>query len=206
MNKSHNPYNIVLLPPDEISQEAIRLSRLIANKFSVEFVLDGKTRYQHLTLYQLEIPEKNLSIVKKRLSNIFKSTISANFAHYFGAPHGFLSWDCLRNKKLFDLHKDVIKNLNPTRGGVVLPSKKLKYDFLTKQDYLQIEKFGSSGLFDYFRPHITITRLKHGAFHKRALQILPRRKSLIVNFKKAALGRLSIHGTVTEIIEEFNLS
>lgn len=205
MNESHNPYNIVLLPPDEISQEAIRLSRLIANKFPVEFVLDGKTRYPHLTLYQLEIPDKNLSIAKKRLSNIFKSTISTNFDHYFGGSHGFISWDCSRNKSLFGLHKAVIKNLNLLREDLLLPSKKLKYNFLTKQDCLQIEEFGSSGLFEYFRPHITITRLKHGTFYKKALQILPSRKSLVVNFNKAALGKLSIHGTVTEMIEEFKL-
>ena len=181
-------------------------NRLIANKFPVEFVLDGKTHYPHLTLYQLEIPDKNLFIAKKRLSDIFKSTISANFDHYFGGSHGFLSWDCSKNKGLFELHKAVIKNLNPLREDLVLPAKKLKYNFLTKQDYLQIEKFGSSGCFEYFRPHITIARFKHGNSFKKALQILPRRKSLIVNFKKAALGRLSIHGTVTEIIEEFNLS
>ena len=206
MKIGHQSYNVVLLLPEEASQEAIRLSELVANYFPVEFILDGKTHYPHLTLYQLEIPDKNLSIAKKRLSNIFKSSISANFDHYFGASNGFLSWDCSRNKNLFDLHKEVIKNLDPIRKDLVLPSKKLKYDFLTKQDYLQIEKFGSSGLFGYFRPHITITRLKRGAFHKRALQILPRRKSLIVNFKKAALGKLSIHGTVIKIIEEFNLS
>lgn len=206
MKISHRSYNIVLLPPEEVSKEAIRLSELVAKNFPVEFVLDGKTHYPHLTLYQLEVPDKNLSIVKKQLSNIFKSIITAKFDHYFGSQSGFLSWVCPRNKNLFDLHKKVVKSLNPLREGLLLPSKKLRYNHLTDKDYLQIEKFGSSGLFEYFRPHITITRLKSGDTYKKALNFLPHKKPLIVNFKKAALGKLSIHGTVTEIIEEYNLS
>ena len=205
MGISHRSYNVVLLPPEEMSLEAIRLSRLVASHFPVEFVLDGKTFYPHLTLYQLEIPDKNVSIVIKHVSDIFKTSINANFSHYFGALNGFLSWDCLRNKNLFNLHKAIVKNLNPVRERSILPSKKLRYDFLTEQDYLQIEKFGSSGLFEYFRPHITITRLKNGNNYKKALEILPYKKPLIIDFKKAVLGKLSIHGTVTEIIKEFKL-
>ena len=206
MKFSHRSYNVVLLPPEDVSKEAIRLSELVAKSFLVEFVLDGKTRYPHLTLYQLEVPDKNLPIVKKQLSNIFKSTITAKFDHYVGAQNGFLSWDCPRNKKLFDVHKEVVKSLNQIREGLLLPSKKLKYNHLTDRDYLQIEKFGSSGLFEHFRPHITITRLKRGDNYNKALKILPHKKPLIVNLKKAVLGKLSIHGTVSGIIEEFNLS
>ncbi|MBI3443615.1 hypothetical protein HY008_03010, partial [Candidatus Woesebacteria bacterium] len=195
----------VLLPPEEVSKEAIRLSELVAHNFPVEFVLDGKTLYPHLTLYQLEVPDKNLSIVKKRLSNIFKLVIKAKFDHYFGSESGFLSWDCSTDKNLFGLHKEIVKSLNPLREGLSLPLEKLKYNFLTDQHYLQIEKFGSSGLFEYFRPHITITRLKRGDIYKKALHILPHKKPLVVNFKKAALGKLLIHGSVTQIIEEYNL-
>ena len=206
MGQAHQSYNVVLLLPEGISKEAIRLSELVAKSFLVEFVLDGKTRYPHLTLYQLEVPDKNLAIVNKQLSNIFKSTITAKFDHYFGAQNGFLSWSCLRSRNLFDLHKEIVKSLNPIREGLLLPLEKLKYNFLTDQHYLQIEKFGSSGLFEYFHPHITITRLKKGDNYNKALQILPHKKPLIVNFKKAALGKLSIHGTVSEIIAEYNLS
>ena len=206
MGQAHQSYNVVLLLPEGISKEAIRLSELVAKNFLVEFVLDGKTCYPHLTLYQLEVPDKNLAIVNKQLSNIFKSTITAKFDHYFGAQNGFLSWSCLRSRNLFDLHKEIVKSLNPIREGLLLPLEKLKYNFLTDQHYLQIEKFGSSGLFGYFRPHITITRLKKGDNYNKALQILPHKKPLIVNFKKAALGKLSIHGTVSEIIAEYNLS
>ncbi len=206
MKISHRPYNIVLLPTEEVSKEVIRLSELVVKTFPVEFVLDGKTRYPHLTLYQLEIPDKSLSIVKKQLANIFKSTITAKFDHYHGAQNGFLSWDCPRNKNLFDLHKEIVKRINPLRKELLLPSKNLKYNFLTDKEYLQIDKFGSSGVIEYFRPHITITRLKSSDTYQEALHILPPKKPLIVNFKKAALCKLSIHGTVTGIVKEYNLA
>lgn len=206
MKISHRSYNVVLLPPEEVSKEAIRLSELVAKNFGVEFVLDGKTYHPHLTLYQLEVSDNNLSILKKRLSNIFRSVILAKFDHYFGSQSGFISWDCTRSKNLFSLHKNVVESLNPIREGLLLPSRELKYNHLTDKDYLQIKEFGSSGLFEYFRPHITITKLKNGDTYKKVLNFLPHKKPLIVNFKKAVLGKLSIHGTVTKIIEEYNLS
>lgn len=204
--QKHKSYNVVLVPPVDIAQKAIHLSRLIAKNFPIEFVLDGKNYQPHLTLYQLEVPDNNLQIVKDQLLKIFKLRVVVSFNQYFGSQSGFLSWDCQRDKVLYNLHKKTVERLNTLRDGLLLPSRKLKYDFLTDENYIQIEKFGSSGLFEYFHPHITITRLKKGDNYNKALQILPHKKPLIVNFKKAALGKLSIHGTVPEIIEEYNLS
>ncbi len=205
MGQSHHSYNIVLFPPKEVEDEAIRLSQLVANNFPAEFVLSGKKLYPHLTLYQLEIPDKNLSTVKKVLLKLFKKAVTAQFQNYFGSENGFISWDCGINENLRYLHKKIIQALNPLRGGLVLPVKKLKYDFLTDNHFRQIREYGSSGLLEYFHPHITITRIKNGKDYQKAMKILPYKRILSVEFKQGVLGKLSTHGTVTKIIEEYNL-
>ena len=205
MNIAIKPYNIVLLPPKEVSEEAIRLSKLIAKSFAAEFVLDGKNFYPHLTLFQLSIPMKSLPVVNDLLKNTLKSTIETKFDKYYGAQNGFISWDCQINQQLLELHKKVIDKTNHFRRNRPLPSKKLQYNFLTTKDNIQIKKFGSSGLLENFRPHITITRLKDGKYYKEALEALPVKKTHLVKFTKAALGELSTHGTVIKIISEYKL-
>lgn len=200
----HCSYNVVLLPNSSLSKEVVRLSRKIASKFPVEFILD-KNHYPHLTLYQVEIPDKNFKIVQDLLSDIFKKSLSVKFDHYFGSNNGFVSLDCQNAKDLYTLHHTIVNKLNQYREGEILPSKKFKYD-LSDKDYLQVENFGTSGLFENFRPHITITRLKQKSDYKKALKVLPLRKPVMIKLERAALGKLSIHGTVPALLKEYRLT
>ena len=50
--------NIVILPPEEVIEEAIRLSRNIGKKHQTNFVLNRKNRWPHITLHQFAIPEE----------------------------------------------------------------------------------------------------------------------------------------------------
>ena len=206
MSIAYKPYNVVLLPPKEVNEEAIRLSKLIAKSFAVEFVLDGKNFYPHLTLFQLSIPIKSLPVINDLLKDTLKSTIETKFDKYFAAQNGFISWDCQINQQLLELHKKVINKTNHFRKNRPLPSKKLQYNFLTTKDNIQIKKFGSSGLLGNFRPHITLARLKDGSHYKEALSLLPFKKPLLVKFKQAAIGELSTHGTVVKIISVYKLN
>jgi len=206
MNSPYQSYNIVLLPPKAINDEAIRLSKLIAKKYPVEFILDGKNFYPHLTLFQLSMPIKSLPVVNGSLKDTLKSTIETKFDTYYGAQNGSISWDCQINQQLLGLHKKVIGKTNHFRRNRSLPFKKLHYNFLTTKDNIQIKKFGSSGLLENFRPHITLTRLKDGSHYKEALRLLSFKKPLLVKFKQAAIGELSTHGTVVKIISVYKLN
>ena len=53
------PFNIVIVPPKEISQQAIKLSRKFKGSKSL-FVLNQKNKFPHLSLYMLELPLINL--------------------------------------------------------------------------------------------------------------------------------------------------
>ena len=206
ISTAYQSYNVVLLPPREISEEAIKLSKLIAKSFPVEFILDGKNFYPHLTLFQLAIPVKSLPDVNDLLEDTLEFTIQTQFDKYFDAQNGFISWGCQISQQLLELQTKVIDKTNHFRRNRPLPSKKLQYNFLTTKDHIQIKKFGSSGLLSSFKPHITLARLKDGSYYKEALNLLPLKKPLIVKFKQAALGELSTHGTVVKIISNYKLN
>ena len=61
------PYNIVLLPPSVVNNQVIKLSKLLSKKYKTEFIVDGKNKFPHATLYQLEVPKKNLEKLYKSL-------------------------------------------------------------------------------------------------------------------------------------------
>src|SRR4030042_4305324 len=205
MKNRHQSYDVVLLPPDEISQEAIRLSQLIAKKFPVEFKLDGKTKYPHISLYHLEIPNENMSETVRRLKNIFRKQLKVSLKTKDYSYHDiFISWNFIRNQFIYELHRELINHLNELRKGLeVEVFKKLK--FLTPYNYQEIRRFGSPFVLKNFQPHITITAVKRTIDTEKAFKTLPVKKTQNIDFTKASLGRLSDNGTVTEIIEEFNL-
>jgi len=207
MNNCHQPYDVVLLPPKDIAQEAIYLSKLIAEKFPVEFVLDGKTKYPHVTLYQLEIPDKNLDRVKNKLDRIFhKQKKITNQLTNFSNYETFISWDSHKTQNLYDLHQKVVDQLNVLRDGLKVSVVLEAFDSFTHQQKQELDKFGAIGVLQNFHPHITITRIKNLFDLGEVLSMLPVKKLTHVNFEKVALGKLSTHGTVVAILKEFNLT
>ncbi len=197
--KSHS-YNVVLLPPSDVFQKAINLSNSLKNYFNLEFVLDGKTRYPHITLYQLTILDSNYDKLILLLDQIFtyRKKISSKKTN-LSSNGRFISIDVFNSKHLNDLHSEVVKKSNVLRKN----TSQILIKGSDKVDYLK--QFGSNGVFENFKPHITITRLKNEKDVVKALRSLKVEKESVI-FEKAAIGELADHGTVTKIIKEYNLS
>lgn len=66
-------YDIVLLPPADVNNYAIKLSNQLSSSFDSHFVLDGKTRYPHVTLYITLARLKAESDVQKALGTLGKN-------------------------------------------------------------------------------------------------------------------------------------
>src|SRR3989344_8671061 len=119
MNNSNQALNIVLLPPIDVAKEAMRLSRLINERYQTEFILDGKNKYPHLTLYQIEIPGVNLKktlkavyyLFQKRPRIISKITGIRNY-------QTFISFEFNKTAELYKLHRKIVNGLEKFREGI----------------------------------------------------------------------------------------
>ena len=199
------PYDVVLLPADYISEQAIKLSKMISQNFATYFTLDGRTKYPHATLYQIEIYDKNLESFKKHLSKIFsgQKEISTDLLE-FSNHDTFLFWDVQKTKAFYKLHQSVVEKLNALRDGLKVSVVLSAFDDFSDSQKNELEQYGAIGIAENFHPHITITRLKNSSDVKSALALLNQHEKEVI-FNKAALGLLSDHGTVIDIIEEFYL-
>lgn len=200
------PYNIVLLPPDDIFRKTIKLSKLLSTKFKTEFVVDGIKKYPHATLFQLEIPFKNYEKFLRVLDTIFslQKKIKTSLDGYDNTE-SFVSIKLKKAKSLVKLHFTVVDKLNPLREGLGVSTVKKEWKKLPAGFETDFKTYGSLGVLKTFRPHITITRLKKINEVNLAMEKLPLLPNKEIIFRRAALGKLSVHGTVVEIIKHYNL-
>lgn len=200
----HQSYNVVLLPPRDLWQESIRISRMVSQEMAVEFVLDGKSKFPHVTLYQLEIPNKNLKKTLMRLNIIFREQPKLPLTFAKMSHHGpSIVWGCKKTPPLYSLHRTVINELNYLREGLIVSDFLKLAPALPSQENI-VKDFGWKGVLNYYDPHITLTRVKKESNIEKVLR-LPKVKPVSEIFDKSALGKLSDFGTVVDLIEEFNL-
>lgn len=202
MKNNHQSYDVVLLLHSEVNKKAMLLSQSVAENFPVEFVLDNKAKYPHVSLYHLEIPDANLKEAKNRLGAIFQnhSKISLKLLD-FSNQGSALVWNCEKTDEVYDLHKKVVKILNELREGLIVFES---IPHLPSQGAV-VKRYGWKSIFQFFDPHITISKLKREKDTRDALKFLGDTVSFSTVFQEAALGTLSDHGTVTDIIKRYPL-
>lgn len=207
MHNSNQALNIVLLPPIDVAKEAMRLSTLISKKYRMEFILDGKNKYPHLTLYQIEIPRANFKKVSGKLHDLLQKQRKIVSRITGIVNEGtFISFDFQKNPRLYQLHKKVVNNLESLREGIKVAIVLKAFKKFTSSQESDLEKYGSLGVMENFRPHITLTRLKSGYDVNAVLRLLVLKEFRSIVFKEVAVGRLSDNGTVVSIVEKYRLS
>jgi 2'-5' RNA ligase len=204
--KSHYPYDVILLTPIEVEKESIKLSEYIARRYPVEFILDGKTRYPHVTLFQVEMPNSKLKEVKKKLKKILQGekTLDLIFSS-FSTQSRFISWNCRLSGRLKKLHERIVREIEPFREGLKVSVVLKAHVSFTEKQTSQLEKYGAIGLLEEFKPHITISRLKNDKDANILIKEFSKLKNIHTMIDKIAIGKLSDHGTVVDIIESYPL-
>ncbi len=62
--------NIAVRPPEEVIEEAIKISNEISKEAEPFFILDDDTFFPHITIYSPEYPAKNLDKVLETVEKI----------------------------------------------------------------------------------------------------------------------------------------
>lgn len=196
--------NIAILPPDDITAQAIVMSQKIADEIGSRFVLNPNSLIPHITVYQAQYPSENMDKMKnitKTLSleqELFEITFDAITVSH----ETFLFWKCEKGLILQNLQKKAVELANPLREGLI-PASLADVSGLSVGDRYDVEHYGALLIGPRYEPHITITRLNKSEDAKKAIKALSGSIKLSFRPKGLILGYLGDHGTVTEIIEEF---
>lgn len=195
--------NIAILPSDNITFEAIKMSKKVANELESEFTLDQNKFIPHITIYQAQYPNKNINLLKRLVQDLSsKDSFEISLNVLTISHETFLFWECEKTDTLRELQTRAVKIANPLREGLI-PAQLAHVTGLTEGDRYDAKTFGALLIGPRYEPHITITRLKRKEDAEKAIRILGSSRKLSFKPKALILGYLGEHGTVTGIVESF---
>jgi 2'-5' RNA ligase len=151
----------VLLPGTELSARALEIAGEITVGQNVLFRLDNQNFFAHLTLHNLEYPEKNLTKVLQATEEIAKATPAPRLVYKgFSDGFGYVGLAFEKSAELETLHEKFLEAMNPLREGHLRAKYETgiaagKYN-LTQREH--IRKYGYHNVLEDFQPHLTLTR------------------------------------------------
>ncbi len=197
--------NTAFVPPREVSEKAIELSRAIRNLAETHFVLDGVNFYPHVTIYPPEYPEEKVSEVLGAVEQIAKSISPARFKYSrIDSLQGYVGISFEHTSEIKAIHKQVVEALNPLREEHIR-EKYSEYQMqFTAAQLKNIAEYGYPDAMSLYDPHLTITRLKD---ESKAEELVSTINWDILEFVVSKIGvyKSGEHGTCKELIKEFNL-
>lgn len=208
---------IDILIPAENSVKALseKLSRSIKDdlkEFRIGF--DLCTNVPHISLYQLNVPKKNLDLVLEQISDICDTHQQFDFQmdchpEIVGSNIFWRSNEATQNSFLKDLLHSVVNNIKNFKHKTPLRQIVPSIESLSKEQISLIEKYGVFwGLPDNFDPHITLVYNLSNPGEVKENNILEKYAIDPLNFfsNKLCVGQIGYHGNVEEIISCFKLS
>lgn len=200
--------NIVLKPPEAVTNKAIALSREVGKDNEVFFVLDGVQFYPHITVYSPKYPESNIDKVLNAVEEIANNTTSFKFwFQKVSSEQGSIVIEFNYSPAIKSFHEITVQKLNPLREGHIRKKYQEGSDYhmsFSLEQKENIKKYGYPDSMSLYSPHLTITRLKEESLAGAVL------KSInwdITQFTvdKIAVYKMGEHGTCKELVKEFNL-
>ncbi|MBD3363030.1 hypothetical protein GF362_04895 [Candidatus Dojkabacteria bacterium] len=200
--------NINLIPSDSINKEVIKFARKISRNTSPLFILDNKFNFVHLTLYSPAFPKSNLKKILleiEQLSSYFND-INSSFTS-IDSHKGYIEIKVDLSPELFNVHKQIIKKINPLRNGYIrtkYSSMSPYFKEMNDEQIANIKRYGMPNIMNLYRPHITLIRLHD---FRKAKELASELKWRLQRFKSNTLGVFDMgpDGTCTHLIKKFKL-
>ena len=200
MKQKSKSFNIVILPPKDITKKAIAISQKLRAKGGL-FTLGNKINFPHITLYETEFSLKNIPKIKVCLKNLSLKIkpFNLNLSDYTQTPGGYIFVTYKKSRKLKDVQKNLINLLNPLRERSKTESSKEGFNTSTKIEQRNVGLYGYSYVKSQFNPHITFTKLKR--YNPSALSI----PKTDFSFKVSTIAIFSNgkYGTCKKLIKKF---
>ena len=166
--------NTVFEVPADVSAEAIRWSEEISKGKHTYFVLNPVAHYPlyvhpHMTIYAPEYPAGNVESVIKQVKKFAQNTgpIEFLFSHIDNNEEGYVVVHFALSPEVKAFQKSLVDLLNPLREGRI--RDKLLENKFPPAVTETIQYYGTSGVLDFYKPHITLTR-----FHDVAQSVTAR--------------------------------
>lgn len=196
------PYDVVLIPEQEVADSAIKLSAEL-KVLDTHFVLDNKNFFPHISLYMLQLNERGLKETLDFLSTVaVKNKILEAKVFNYHYENDYLDIEYIKSKDFITLQKQIINGLNPIRDGLRERDKERLAD-ATGETRENILKYGYRSVGNLFNPHLTFTRFKNN--QESVIKTLPPKETFNSIYPSLGLFEMGDNGTCVKRVSTWEL-
>jgi 2'-5' RNA ligase len=198
--------DIVILPPKNTRKLIATVTKKIAKKYPLRWRVDDRKLIPHITLFHILMKKSDLPKLYEKLERITRKHKQMNLSFTDVRPRSFALGISVKNTPhLYNLHKEVVQNLNQYRTGVT--AKKfffpIKASSSLERQYLK--KYGKPRVLKLFLPHITLCLLKDQSKNEEAKKFAERFKLKTFKADTIAIAEINGYFQVTKILKTFKL-
>ena len=197
-------YDIVVMPPCVIAEQAIATSQALA-PLGTFFVLDDEVHHPHLSLYHVPLNESSLAQVRERLAAL--SSVTKPFLlkqeTYYPDQGVWVGVRYVADQAILNLHTAVIAATKDYRVIEDDIRYKARWADLDPKRRQHIQECGWADAFASYFPHLTFTKLREPRADIFAHLPQPEYSFLV---DRIGIYQLGEHGTAATLVADFSLS
>src|SRR3989344_4512276 len=197
--------NVCIIPPQDVGDTCVTLSQSLKSD-STMFVLDGKSKFAHMTEFMERFASGAVSNVLEATEKALENAKSFLCEHtgYFMTAGRYLEASYRKSKEFMSLHELLIDSLKDCRINPNNPFEEGYFTPYTKEQQQNAKETGYDLAHNLYRPHITLTRYKEGEVPK----MFPAFASAELSFQlsRVCAYKADDNGAVYEKLGEFTIA
>jgi len=194
--------NICIIPPDEVGKQCIDISQPLKSD-SAMFVLDGKSKFAHMTIYMARFANDQVPYVIEATEKSLKGVSSFLCEHtgYFLTSGRYMEVSYRKSKSFIELHEILINRLKDYRINPGNPFEEGYFTPYTEEQQKNAKETGYDLAYNLYRPHITLTRYQEEKIPETFPKFSPTKLSF--QLSKVCVYKADNNGAVYELLREF---
>ena len=206
MNKPENStiINVCIIPSREVGAECVAMSQTLKNTNPL-FVLDGKSKFAHMTVFMFRVADKDISAVVMAAGGSIKFASSFLCEHvgYLLTAGRYLEVSYRKSEDFMNLHNGLIEALAPLRINSGNPYEEGYFTPYNAEQQQNAKETGYDLAKKIYRPHITLTRWAEGQVPE-TFPAFPAAK-LSFNLSTVCVFKADDNGAVYEELARFSI-
>ncbi len=202
--KNSTIINICVIPPWDIGEICIKFSQLLKSNNTM-FVLDGKSKFPHMTVYMARFANNVMPKVLLKAGEVLRNINNFSCEHtgYYMTPGRYFEISYRKSESLMDLHESLVKKLKDHRLNHGNPFEEGYFTPYTEEQQKNAKETGYDLAHNLYRPHITLTRYQEGQVPKN----IPKLEITNLSFSPYSICvyKADDNGAVYEKLDEYIL-
>lgn len=186
-----------------IYNDISKLNDFLCKQYNCKYFFDPVKNQPHINLYDVDIPSKNLDLVKESLADIAKAEneISINLGEVKTFEFGAIFIECFKNIQITNLEDKIVKTINPFRENIKTDDYYQSWRSYSEDQINNKNSYGNPNVLDIFYPHLTL-----GYVNKNLLSEATSKLNKALRFRKISFNELSlvVHDDKGEFVENID--